>query len=60
MTKFDERVEELIAKHPSLAKDEAIKIVTDKNARKNKKRAEKTDRSNAKKIRNEEDRPDHV
>ena len=60
MTKFDERVEELIAKHPSLAKDEAIKIVTEKNARKNKKRTEKTDRSNAKNIRNELDRPDHV
>lgn len=60
MTKFDERVEELIAKHPSLAKDEAIKIVTEKNARKSKKRAEKTERSNAKKIRNEENRPDHV
>ena len=60
MTKFDERVEELIAKHPSLTKDEAIKIVTEKKARKNKKRTEKTDRSNAKKIRNEMDRPDHV
>ena len=60
MTKFDERVEELIAKHPGLAKDEAIKIVTEKNARKNKKRTEKTDRSNAKKIRNEVYRPDHV
>ena len=60
MAKFDEKVEELIAKHPGLAKDEAIKIVTEKNARKNKKRAEKTERSNAKKIRNEEGRPDNV
>ena len=51
MTKIDERVEELLAKHPSLTKLEAIKIVTEKNERKKKKRAEKADRSNAKKLR---------
>lgn len=38
MTKFDTRVEELIAKHPNLTKDEAIKIVTEKNERKKQKR----------------------
>ncbi|SBS27267.1 hypothetical protein MAQ5080_00763 [Marinomonas aquimarina] len=38
MTKFDTRVEELIAKHPHLSKDEAIKIVTEKNERKKQKR----------------------
>ena len=59
MTKIDERVEELLAKHPSLTKLEAIKIVTEKNKRKQKKRAEKTDRSNAKKLRNEANLPEH-
>ena len=53
MAKIDERVEELLAKHPSLTKPEAIKIVTEKNERKQKKRAEKTERSNAKKLRQE-------
>lgn len=53
MTKFDERVEELLTKHPDLTKPEAIKIVTEKNERKKKKRAEKTDRSNAKKLKYE-------
>jgi len=38
MTKFDTRVEELIAKHPHLTKDEAIKIITEKNERKKQKR----------------------
>ena len=49
MTKFDERVEQLFAKHPHLSKEEAIKIVTEKNNRKKQKRADKTERSNAKK-----------
>ncbi len=53
MTKIDERVEELLAKHPNLTKLEAIKIVTEKNERKKNKRTEKTDRSNAKKLKNE-------
>jgi len=53
MTKIDERVEELLAKHPSLTKLEAKKIVTEKNKRKKKKRSEKTDRSNAKKLKYE-------
>jgi len=52
MTKINKKVEELLAKHPNLSQPEAIKIVTEKNERKNKKRTEKTDRSNAKKIRN--------
>ena len=58
MTKIDKKVEELLAKHPSLTKPEAIKILAEKNERKNKKRSEKTDRSNAKKIRNELNRPE--
>lgn len=52
MAKFDERVAELLAKHPALEKEEAIRIVTEKNERKKKKRAEKTERSNAKKATN--------
>lgn len=48
MAKFDERVEELLAKHPNLTKEEAVNIVTEKNARKKAKRAEKTERSRLK------------
>lgn len=51
------KIEELLAKHPSLTKVEAIKIVTEKNERKKKNRLEKADRSNAKKLRNEASRP---
>ena len=58
MTKIDEKVEKLLAKHPGQTKLEAIKIVTEKNERKKKKRSEKTDRSNAKKLRNEANRPE--
>ena len=50
MTKIDDKIEALLAKHPNLTKPEAIKIITDKNERKKKKRVEKTDRSNAKKL----------
>ena len=53
MTKFDDKIEDLLAKHPNLTKVETIKIVTDKNERKKKKRVEKTERSNAKKLRSE-------
>ena len=53
MTKIEGRVEELLAKHPSLTRVEAIKIVTEKNERKRKKRAERTNRSDAKKLRQE-------
>lgn len=53
MTKLDERVKELLAKYPDLTKDDAIKIVTEKNARKKKKRAEKTEKSKAKKLKHE-------
>lgn len=58
MTKIDERVEELLAKHPSLTKPEAIKIVTAKNERKKKKRTEKAARDTAKKIKNEANIPE--
>ena len=53
MTKVGGRVEELLAKNPSLTRLEAIKIVTEKNQRKQKKRAEKTARSDAKKLNHE-------
>ena len=56
MTKIDDKVAELIAKQPSLTKPDAIKIITEKNARKKKKRSEKADRNDAKKIKNEENR----
>jgi len=46
MAKFDDRVNELVEKHPNLTKEDAIKIVTDKNERKKKKRAEKSDKKN--------------
>ena len=58
MTKIDERVEELLAKHPSLTKPEGIKIVTAKNERKKKKRTEKAARDTAKKIKNEANIPE--
>ncbi|PCJ30468.1 MAG: hypothetical protein COA90_09185 [Gammaproteobacteria bacterium] len=58
MTKIDKKVEELLAKHPSLTKPEAIKILADKNERKKQKRSEKAERSNAKKLKNEENRPE--
>ena len=58
MAKFEQRVEELLAKHPSLTKDEAIKIVTEKNERKKKKRAEKTQRSTAKRLKYEANLPE--
>ena len=58
MTKIDGKIEALLAKHPSLTKLEAIKIITEKNERKKKKRVEKTERSNAKKLRNEANRPE--
>lgn len=57
MTKFDDNVEKLMAKNPTLTKPEAIKILIEKNERKKAKRKEKTDRSDAKKLRNEENRP---
>ncbi len=56
MTKITERVEELLAKHPSLTKLEAIDIITAKNERKKAKRAEKADRISAKRAKNEESR----
>jgi hypothetical protein len=53
MTKIDERVEELLAKHPNLTKPEAIKIVTEKNGRKREKREAKTNKINAEKLKYE-------
>ncbi|PYF83045.1 MULTISPECIES: hypothetical protein [Marinomonas] len=44
MTAFDTKVEELIAKHPHLTKDEAIKIITEKNDRKKQKRNARTNK----------------
>ncbi len=58
MTKTEDKVEKLLAKHPNLTKLDAIKIVTEKNERKKQKRVEKTDRSNAKKLKNEANRPE--
>ena len=57
MTKISGKVEELLAKHPTLSQEEAIKIVTEKNERKKKKRSEKAGRGNAKKRRNESAAP---
>ncbi len=48
MTKFDDRVDELLSKYPNLTKEEVVNIVTEKNARKKAKRAEKTERSRLK------------
>lgn len=53
MTKTNDKIEALIAKHPNLTKDEAIKIFADKNARKKKKRSEKAERINAKIVMNQ-------
>ena len=44
MSAFDTKVEELIAKHPNLTKDEAIKIVIEKNNRKKQKRNARTNK----------------
>ena len=49
MSAFDTKVEELIAKHPKLTKDEAIKIVTKKNSRKKQKRNERSNKGGANK-----------
>ncbi|MCF2947465.1 hypothetical protein L0668_05045 [Paraglaciecola aquimarina] len=56
MANFAQRVEELIAKHPHLTKEEIIKIVTEKNERK---KAKKAARNNSQKRHNQEDAPDH-
>lgn len=57
MSKTDGKVEALIAKHPNLSKAEAVKIIADKNERKNNKRLEKSARDNAKRAKNEANRP---
>ncbi len=56
MAKFEQKVEELIAKHPHLSKEDAEKILKEKNARKKQKRQEKNDRIAAKKQQAEERR----
>jgi len=53
MTKIEEKVDELLAKHSNLTKVEATKIVTEKIARKRKKRAINTEKSEAKKLKYE-------
>jgi len=53
MTNIDGKVEELLAKHPNLTKLEAVKIVTEKNARKRKKRAANTEKTEAKRLKHE-------
>jgi len=58
MSKTDDKIKALLAKHPSLTKPDAIKILTEKNERKKKKRAEKAERTNAKMLKNEENRPE--
>lgn len=50
MTKIEEKVDELLAKHSNLTKDEATKIVTEKIARKRNKRAVNTEKSDAKRL----------
>jgi len=57
MPKISGKVEELLAKHPSLSQEEAIKIVADKNERKKQRRIEKTNKGNAKRLRNESAAP---
>jgi len=56
MTKSDDKIDALLAKHPHLTKEDAIKILKDKNERKKQKRVEKTERINAKIQKNEESR----
>ncbi len=46
MAKFEQRVEELLAKHPHLSKEEAVKIVTEKNERKKQRRAARNSKNN--------------
>lgn len=53
MTKISGKVEGLLAKHPTLSQEEAIKIVADKNERKKQRRSEKANKGNAKRLRNE-------
>jgi len=53
MTQTNNKIDALLAKHPNLSKEEAIKIFAYKNERKKKKRAEKVERTNAKTLRNE-------
>ena len=48
MAKIEEKVEQLLAKHPSLTRPEATKTITAKNTRKRDKRSEKNNRINEK------------
>lgn len=58
MTKTDDKIERLLVKHPNLTKLDAIKIITEKNERKKKKREAKAERSNAKILKNEANKPE--
>jgi hypothetical protein len=49
MSKTDQKIEAIITKHPHLSREEAILILSEKNARKNKKRSEKISKANEKK-----------
>jgi len=53
MTQTNNKIDTLLVKHPNLSKEEAIKIFADKNERKKKKRAEKSERIIAKKLIND-------
>jgi len=59
MTQTNNKINALLAKHPNLSKDEAIKIFADKNERKKKKRAEKVERNNIKILTNKESRSEN-
>jgi len=50
MTKSEDKVKSLIAKHPHLSQADAEKIILEKNARKKQKRQEKNARISAKKL----------
>ncbi|SFK61865.1 hypothetical protein SAMN04488079_11681 [Methylophaga sulfidovorans] len=54
MSNSEDKVDALLAKHPNLTKEEVIQLLKDKNERKKKKRADKSERMSAKIFRNEE------
>jgi hypothetical protein len=56
MKKTDDKIQALLSKHPNLTKEDAIKILAEKNERKKKKRADKEDRSTAKKLKAAKDK----
>lgn len=52
------KIEALLAKHPHLTEEEATKIVVEKNARKKQRRKDAEEREEAKRLKNEANRPD--